>query len=87
MRARYAAYEGKPGVRICVSDDAVGMTLEPHLVAANDLATLMSALGRAFPDKDAVTKWMLDNKTEAALAIHTSTTPINFPRYIQDAIQ
>ena len=86
MEARYSSYLTKPTVRVCVSDEADGNTLEPQLVAANDLATLCLVLGRTFIDKAAARDWMLDHKTEAAIAIHDSPHSLTYPGYIEDAL-
>ncbi len=84
--ARYSSYVTMPTVRVCVSDDTDGNTLEPQLVAANDLATLCLVLARPFTDKAAARDWMLDHKTEAAIAIHDSPHALTYPGYIEDAL-
>jgi putative ATP-dependent endonuclease of OLD family len=74
------------GISIHVGIDAAFPTLEPQLVAVNDLSTLNSILGKSFTDKlDAVT-YMTNNKTTTALAIFQSDKSIVMPKYINDAV-
>lgn len=83
---RYRDYAGIAHIKVCVSEETAGRTLEPQLVACNSLETLCAVLRRAFPDKRAVEEWMLENKTEAALLIHDASQALTYPQYIADAV-
>lgn len=73
-------------VSLHTADDPKLNTLEPNIVAANDLATLNSALGTKHTGKEGVLEAMLADKTAAALAIFESSTRLNMPRYIADVV-
>ena len=85
-RARYEGYNEVKRIKVCVSEDDKGPTLEPQIAAVNDLDKLRKVLGRDFADVAAAEKWMTDNKTEAAIRIHDGQVSITFPGYITDAI-
>jgi predicted ATP-dependent endonuclease of OLD family len=82
---KYAAYTASH-IRICSGKDDTLNTLEPNLVAVNDLATLNKILGRDFTDKPTLATYMEANKTDSALAIFETKEPIKFPDYIENAI-
>lgn len=79
----FADYEH---IKVFTSEDASLPTLEPNIVASNDLAVLMNALGRTFADRDAAVDWMSKNKTEAAVRIFDADTPLEPPDYFRDAL-
>jgi hypothetical protein len=85
-RARYKDYDGIAQIRICVSEQTNGNTLEPQLVRCNTIATLQAVLGRTFANADQTIKWMTGNKTEAAILIHDADRAINYPKYVTDAV-
>ncbi len=90
VRARLGHFEDLPRAKICYSDDASLPTLEPQIVGCNELAVLSAVMGgKAFKDKDAAKRWMVDksHKTEAALQIFESDTAIKFPEYILRAVR
>ena len=72
------------GVTLHTGDDPAYPTLEPQIVAANDLGTLNRVFGSKHPSTGAVVEWMTANKTEAALKIYESPETIQMPRYISD---
>lgn len=84
---KYNGYFNIDGVKICYTADESLNTLEPCLVDANDLLTLNSILGTSFTDKGALSAYMQNNKTEAALKIFESDTTITIPQYILNAVQ
>jgi putative ATP-dependent endonuclease of the OLD family len=86
VRIRFADYLGHECVTLHSGDDPKVPTLEPQIVAVNELETLNAALGRTFESKDAASKAMSDDKTTSALAIFESPSKIVMPRYILDAI-
>jgi putative ATP-dependent endonuclease of the OLD family len=83
-RERYATKA--KSIRVCISEDASLPSLEPQLVASNDLETINTALGKSFDSREAACEWMTANKTEAALRIFDADTAITYPEYIRDAI-
>ena len=61
-------------------------TLEPQIVAVNDLAVLNGILGTNCASKDEVQEIMLADKTRAALAIFESATSITMPEYVRNVV-
>lgn len=61
-------------------------TLEPCMVRANSLDILNKILDRSDKTDDDLIKYMVSHKTECALKIFDTTEKINFPDYIEDAI-
>jgi hypothetical protein len=45
-----------------------------------------SILGTSYTTDDALLGYMRSNKTEVALRFHDTTTPVKWPKYIEDAI-
>jgi putative ATP-dependent endonuclease of OLD family len=68
-----------------VGDPAAGSTLEPQLLAAAGQDILRELL--ELKEGTDVERWMSSNKTEAALRIHDSTTEIEMPPYIVEAVE
>lgn len=68
---------------LVVGDPALGKTLEPQLLAANDEASLRTAL--RISDAAAVPTWMGHNKTEAALRLLESEHVLIPPPYFLEA--
>lgn len=83
---RFSGFLAADKVTLHTSHDTTLNTLEPNLVAANDLATLNAALGAKYRTKEAVLEAMLADKTASALAIFESTTSLNMPKYISDVV-
>jgi len=69
-----------------IGDPAHGPTLEPQLIYANGDATLRPVLPITDAGK-ATVDWMSEHKTEAALLLAESPTPISFPDYLMKAIE
>lgn len=76
-------------IKICASEDDALKSLEPQLVAANDLAVLNGILGKEFATKELLREHMSesDNKTDCALKIFSSETRISYPEYITRAVE
>jgi hypothetical protein len=85
-QARVSAHL-QPGKRVLlVGDSSKGSTLEPQLLYVNNDADLRALL--AIIDKTKSTlDWMTENKTETALLIAEATSSINYPDYLQQAIE
>jgi predicted ATP-dependent endonuclease of OLD family len=79
---RFSAYLDHDVVSLHVGSDPGLRTLEPQIVAANDLATLNAALGAEYGSKEEALEGMLKDKTGSALAIFESETMIVMPEYI-----
>lgn len=86
MKAKFADYIDAENVKLCTGSDPGIKTLEPQIVAVNDLDTLNTVLGGGHKTKPAAEQWMSTNKTVSALAILESKAPIEMPEYIKDAI-
>lgn len=86
VNLRFSKYLCDDKVTLHTGDDPLLNTLEPNLVAVNDLSTLNSALGTKYTTKEDVLAAMLADKTGSALAIFESDTMLNMPRYIQDVV-
>lgn len=87
VQDRFANYLNADCVSLHTGADPTCTTLEPQIVAANDLATLNTVLGTNHQTSDDIQTAMLADKTWSALAIFESATPIIMPQYIQDAIK
>lgn len=86
VKDRFADYIGYDFVSIHTGDDPKLRTLEPQIVAANDLAKLNDALGTEFTSKEEAVEAMQRDKTGFALAIFEAKIPIKMPKYIADVI-
>ena len=86
IKKRFEDYLDQPYISLHTGVDPTLPTLEPQIVAANDLQTLNNALDKEFLTVDEAQEWMGREKTAAALAIFDSKTNITMPRYIQDVI-
>jgi hypothetical protein len=59
-------------------------TLEPQIVAANNLTNLNTVLGKQYRSEAEAIEGMLSDKTGAALAIFTAKQRLLMPKYIRD---
>lgn len=83
--ARYEEYTGNDNVAIYIGGDR-HPTLEPHILAANDLDTLIDVLQRDFASEEELVEYMKNNKTSVALTIFESEKGIAMPEYIRGAV-
>jgi predicted ATP-dependent endonuclease of OLD family len=88
ITTKYAPYADKDNIRIYASDNNALKTLEPQIIAVNQLAVLNSILGTNFQTTEEATSYMTDsdNKTDVALKIFKSETRITYPDYVINAI-
>ena len=86
VKARFTDYLDDDLVSLHVGSDPKLNTLEPQIVATNDLATLNTVLGKKYASKDEACVAMLSDKPSAALAIYESETTIMMPEYIRDVV-
>jgi putative ATP-dependent endonuclease of the OLD family len=84
VKERFSGYLDSGIVTLHVGSDPVLNTLEPQIVAANNLETLNAALGTKFSSKEEVQESMLRDKTGSALSIFESKTKIEMPEYIKN---
>ena len=87
VEEKYADYSDEANISICASDNDTLTTLEPQIANCNALKFLNSVLGRSEPDKDSLCDYMQKNKTLCALKIFESSSEIEFPQYIKNAIE
>jgi putative ATP-dependent endonuclease of the OLD family len=83
---RFSKFVSHSNVSLHTSDNPILNTLEPNLVAVNDLSTLNTALGTKHPTKESVLDAMLSDKTASALAIFEAGINLNMPKYILDVV-
>lgn len=86
IKERFAEYAGYDFVSVHTGNDPEQRTLEPQIVAANELTTLNAALGKSYASKEEAVAAMIADKTGAALAIFESDTVIKMPEYLADVI-
>jgi predicted ATP-dependent endonuclease of OLD family len=84
--AKYAPYADHPTIRICADDRDELVTLEDQFLGCNQLAMMNTLLGTTFTDVRAMASHMKANKTDWALKVLDSDTPIEMPTYIRDAV-
>lgn len=85
---KYAEYLDKDFIKICYSMDPNLPTLEPQIVACNDLHVLNLVLGTEHETKEEL---LLDirrkgRKTEVAIKIFEAEADIQMPQYIVEAV-
>lgn len=86
VRERFTTYLAETFISLHTGDDPQFNTLEPQIVAANDLATLNAVLGKSYTRKDEALEAMLADKTASSLAIFESTTNLIMPTYIREVV-
>lgn len=88
---KYDQYKNAPAIKICADQRNDLKTLEPQIVEANkdQLALLREILDieeSEYPDQNAISSYMQNNKTDCALEIFDTDKEVKFPQYILDAI-
>lgn len=86
IRGRFSDYLEHATVSLHVGDDPNLNTLEPQIVAANELPDLNAALNAKHASKEDALEAMLNDKTGSALAIFNSDTTLVMPKYIKDVV-
>jgi len=79
-------YEALGATTVHIGELDGGVTLEPQIVSANELATLNDLFGTNHADGDALCAYMKDNKTICALAIFEAENGCKLPAYLADAV-
>jgi predicted ATPase len=83
---RYADYSAHSFITIHASNNNDFKTLEPQIVASTGLATVNTVLAKTFTSDDEASQYMVQNKTDSALAFFETDQAIIWPQYIQDAV-
>jgi len=83
---RYAGYSAHSFITIHASDNNDLETLEPQIVASTGLTTVNTVLAKTFTSDDEASQYMVQNKTDSALAFFETDQLIIWPQYIQDAV-
>lgn len=87
VRQRYQPTDST-NVRICVGSAEGGVTLENQMVASLGASKVARILGRREArDEAELIGHMKNNKTDVAIKIFDSEEPLDFPRYITEAIR
>ncbi len=92
IEEKYNKYTGDACICICADDRDKLNTLEPQFVDANrsDLKNLCSVIDFKWVDDEDQTEdirdYMLGNKTDWALKVFESTQAVQFPEYINNAV-
>ena len=86
IEKKYLHYSGIGTIKIYADKNDKLKTLEPQIVAVNDLKVLNKVLGTDFKIAEDAADYMVANKTECALAIFETVEKIVFPAYVQAAI-
>ena len=84
---KYSEYKASSCIKICRSTDNAAPTLEPQLIKSNGLQKLNELMHTNHKTEENMKVYMENNKTECALRIFETTDLIQFPQYIEDAIQ
>ena len=99
LEEKYKEYNGVRNIRICydhiihsgkltISGKPFNYnTLEPNIVIANSLDKMNEILGTTYDNVDELHKYMKAHKTDCALAIFNTLKELNFPEYINQAIE
>ena len=83
---KYENYQSYDFISIHASDNDDLKTLEPQVVASAGLGAINRALGTSFTSDEEASDYMIAHKTGVALALHDTTETLNWPTYIQDAV-
>lgn len=82
---RYEPYGGG-SITICANSDNDRPTLEYHVLAANTRDTLNAVLQTDYATDEKLLAYMLANKTEWALRVFDTATPLKVPPYLLPAL-
>jgi AAA15 family ATPase/GTPase len=86
VEKKYQPYAGIGTIKIFADKNGNLPTLEPQIVAVNDLKVLSKVLQAVFKTPDEASAFMVANKTECALAIFETKEKVVFPEYVQAAV-
>lgn len=86
VEQKYQDYSNLQNIHIFADQDNSAPTLEPQIVKCNDIETLNGIFGTSFGDKDALSEYMIENKTECALQLFEAEQDFEIPQYVQNAV-
>jgi predicted ATP-dependent endonuclease of OLD family len=86
IEKKYLPYSGVETIKVYADKNEKLQTLEPQIVAVNDLTVLNKILGKTFETRDEILDYMIANKTECALKIFETSEKIAFPAYVETAV-
>lgn len=84
---KYVDYIGLENIKICYDKDDKLRTLEPQIVACNDIQILNKIFKTDIHEKQEMIDYMIDNKTECALAIFNSNETFEAPQYVKNSFE
>jgi len=84
---KYKDFKLLSNIKICRSENDLAPTLEPQIVARNELGVLNEIFGTSYENQESLKKYLENNKTKCALKIFETNKTIIFPKYIEDAIE
>jgi ABC-type phosphate transport system ATPase subunit len=84
--AKYEDYKTYNFISVHRSENNSLKTLEPQMVASNELDVINLALDQSFAAKSDAEAYMTSNKTDAALALHDTGETLMLPAYIEEAV-
>ncbi len=87
LKKKYEDFDSTDCIRICYDTDESLKTLEPQLLASNNLDLFNKIFETDYVTDDGLLDHMHKNKTDCALKIFESEEAINYPQYVEDAIQ
>jgi len=90
LKDKYKDYLGEnkvKNIKICYDTDEKYPTLEPQLLKVNSLKVLNTVLNKTFKVPDELLSYMEKNKTDCALKVFNSVKDLDFPDYINNAIE
>lgn len=86
IKNKYSKYMNNKKIKIAFSDNNANQTLEPQIVADNEIGVLNEIFKTEYTTKDELKEFMKNNKTDCALKIFNTSEKIKMPKYITDAI-
>lgn len=88
LEKKYEEYLGNKdsNIKIYYHKNPQNNTLEPCLLACNELSVINQILNRNDATKESLLQYMLKNKTKCALQLFDTKIEFNIPDYIQEAV-
>lgn len=87
LENKYKDYKDSSNIKLCWSTDETLKTLEPNILACNNIDKLKEIFDKTDITNDKFIEYFKTNKTTVALKIfETEKGAVKFPQYIEDAI-
>jgi putative ATP-dependent endonuclease of the OLD family len=84
---KYKEYIGIPNIKICYDTNDSFKTLEPQIVNCNNLINLNKIFKTNIQSNQEMIDYMIDNKTDCALAIFNTNDTFEVPEYVKRSFQ